>query len=210
MSVPIRKCHVCGEENSEFAFFCSGCGADISRVVARVRTPLPVEAPAPEIEAASKPAGETLRKPPASGEKKCPQCGAGNEAFLILCRQCGADIQAAVTRPATCDESAPERALRLILEIGLESFECRDGDVLGREGTIACQTLAAIKTVSRRHVSVSLIDGRWHVTALAGVRNVTRLDGGEMTRNAAQPLTGEHTLQMSTQCAARLRVVSGS
>lgn len=209
MSVPIRQCHVCGEENSESAFFCSGCGADISRIVARVPTSA-VEEPALAIEPIPTLTGETPKKPSPSGEKACPQCGAGNEAFLILCRQCGADIQAAATRPADAGQPFTELKSKLFLEIGSESFECRDGDIFGREGTVACQTLSAIKTVSRRHVSVCLIDGRWHATALAGVQNVTRLDDREMARNAAMPLTGEHMLQMSTQCEARLRVISGS
>jgi hypothetical protein len=61
-----------------------------------------------------------------------------------------------------------------------------------------------------RHASVSLIDGRRHAPALAGVQNVIQLDGLEMARNAALPLGGRYPLRMPTQRELRLRVVSGS
>ena len=34
MSDPVKTCHVCGDQNAESAFFCEGCGADISRIAA--------------------------------------------------------------------------------------------------------------------------------------------------------------------------------
>jgi len=212
MSSPIRKCHVCEQENSESAFFCVGCGADISRIPARVPSPDPTveEGAGSAQQRGGESNPETSPEAPAVGDKECPQCGEENEAFLILCRQCGADIQGAEARAASSNEPGSGGELKLTLEIGSESFERRDGDILGREGTVACQALAAIKTVSRRHIGVSLIEGQWHATALAGVQNVTQLDGREMKRNIALPLSGEHTLRMSTQCEARLRVIPGS
>ena len=212
MSSPVRQCHVCSQENTESAFFCLGCGADISRIVARVlTTDSPAkESSSPDAQPGKTKTPETIHEDPPVGGKECPQCGAENEAFLILCRQCGADIQAAEAGEPGVDKPAPATESKLMLEIGSESFECRDGDILGREGTVACQALAAIKTVSRRHISVSLVGGRWHATALAGVQNVTQLDGREMKRNIPQPLSGDHKLRMSTQCEARLRVVVGA
>ena len=49
-------------------------------------------------------------------------------------------------------------------------------------------------------------DGQWFVTALAGVPNITQLDGRELPRGTPHSLTGEHTLKMSTQCEGKLKV----
>jgi predicted component of type VI protein secretion system len=94
--------------------------------------------------------------------------------------------------------------------VGAQKFECRDGDFIGREGTVGCQVFSGIGTVSRRHVSLSLRDGQWFLTALAGVQNITQLDGRELPRGVPQPLTGEHMLKMSTQCEVRLKVSEAS
>ncbi len=71
---------------------------------------------------------------------------------------------------------------------------------------MGCHVFSGIGTVSRRHALLTQRDGQWFVTALAGVQNITQLDGRELPRGTPQPLTGEHTLKLSTQCEVRLRV----
>lgn len=105
--------------------------------------------------------------------------------------------------------ASPELTLRegsLFLVVGTMQYECHEGDVLGREGTIANQAFNSIKTVSRRHVSIAKQNGQWRIAVLPGVVNKTLLDGRELTV-AGAALTGEHTLQLSSQCEVRLRVV---
>jgi hypothetical protein len=97
-------------------------------------------------------------------------------------------------------------AARLFLIIGQESFECKDGDVLGREGTVARPYFSGIGTVSRKHAGLAHREGCWFVTVSPGVQNITQLDGREIPRGVAQPLCREHVLKLSTQCEVRLKV----
>ena len=105
--------------------------------------------------------------------------------------------------------NAPEvtlRESRLYLVAGATQYECHEGDVLGREGTIASQVFNSIKTVSRRHVSISKQNGQWRIAALPGVANKTLLDGHDLSA-AGAALTGDHSLRMSSQCEVKLRVL---
>ncbi|HXU79617.1 MAG TPA: hypothetical protein VN794_23755 [Methylomirabilota bacterium] len=106
--------------------------------------------------------------------------------------------------PAAGPDAA--QAQRLLLIIGKESFECKDGDTLGREGTVAKAFFSAIGTVSRKHVGLALREGAWFVIVSPTVQNITQLDGREIPRGVAQPLLGDHVLRLSTQCEVRLKV----
>ncbi|MBI4026208.1 MAG: hypothetical protein HY360_14570 [Verrucomicrobia bacterium] len=50
-----------------------------------------------------------------------------------------------------------------------------------------------------------LKEGRWHLVSLSG-KNKTRLDDKLLSKGEPHPLTGEHTLLLSTKCNLRLRV----
>lgn len=216
MSQRVKHCG-CGQANAEHDAFCARCGQPIFDVVAVATEPPKAEAKAESASSAPVVA--------ATAKKVCPLCGTMNEFFALLCggAGCGNDLSAVVPSggtpaPAPAPEPAQAQSAAasaspalpaLVLSVGAQNFECRDGDIIGREGTVGCQVFSGIGTVSRRHVSFTRRDGQWFVTALAGVQNITQLDGRELPRGALQPLTGEHTLKMSTQCEVRLRVTSG-
>jgi len=190
MSAAKKACPVCGCENAESDFFCQNCGSDVS-LENRAVTPA-----APKAAAASSP-----RSQPAHQPRLCPKCGQANEAIFILCTNCGFDLSAA--------GPGPNRANRLFLVIGHENFECKDGDTLGREGTVARSFFSGIGTVSRGHASLTNRNGCWFVTVSPTVQNMTHLDGRDLPRGVEQPLSGEHILKLSTQCEVRLSVVGG-
>jgi hypothetical protein len=119
---------------------------------------------------------------------------------LVLCTNCGGDL--------TLSGTGAKAAGRLLLMVGQETFECRSGDVLGREGTVAGWLFASIKTVSRKHATLTKKEGGWFITVSLDVHNMTQLDGKELPRGVAQPLSGEHVLKLSTQCEVRLKVVT--
>lgn len=212
MSQRVKHCG-CGQTNAEHDAFCARCGQPIFDVVAVAA----VEPPQPNAKPESAPAAASPAAAPV-GKKICPLCSTANESFALLCEGagCGNDLSAVAASggaPVSVQPSAPPApapaAPSLLLSVGAQQFECRDGDIIGREGTVGCQVFAGIGTVSRRHVSFAQRDGQWFITALAGVQNITQLDGRELPRGAATPLTGEHSLRMSTQCEVRLRVASG-
>lgn len=213
MSQRVKQCG-CGQANAEHDAFCARCGQPLFDIVATATARPQPEAPA---KAASAPAAPASSGAP---KKVCPLCGAMNEFFALLCggAGCGNDLSAVVpsggasTPTRRVDTSATGPAVsampELRLAVGAQHFECRDGDFIGREGTVGCQVFSSIGTVSRRHVSLTRRDAQWFVTALAGVQNITQLDGRELPRGVPQPLTGEHSLKLSTQCEVTLKVVA--
>lgn len=187
-----KRCPVCGRLNSEDAVFCdnSGCGADISAV-------------RPTFSSAEAPRGDDpsggATSPVSPGQWVCPKCQQPNDAMMSRCA-CGHEFPA--------EPPKGERTRRLILVVGEQSFECKDGDILGREGSVACQVFASLGTVSRQHVRVNFRDGRWFVTVPSNVQNITQLDGRDLKREEPCLLNGEHRLKMSTKCEVRLRVTA--
>jgi hypothetical protein len=127
----------------------------------------------------------------------CPQCQQPNPPALLICVHCQA-----LLRPA--DQPAPG----LALVAGGQEYPCKNGDILGREGTVARQFFLAIGEVSRQHAAVSQRAGEWFLEALPNVPNLTELDGQPVRPGTAQRLTGQHRLKMSTKCEVQLRVVS--
>jgi hypothetical protein len=177
-----RKCQVCGTENSEADFFCQNCGTEVS---------LPAAATAPRSRAPGPAPQEQAQRP-------CPKCGQLNEPIFALCTRCGFEL----AEPG----SGPSGGKRLLLIVGEETFECKHGDILGREGTVARAFFSTIGTVSRKHVGLTEREGAWFVTVSPAVQNMTQLDGREIPRGVAQPLSGDHMLRLSTQCEVRLKV----
>lgn len=188
MSPAKKQCPVCGCQNSDLDFFCQNCGMDISLVSAAAPAPAP-QPPAPP-----------APPQPAPQPRVCPKCGQSSD--LPLCSNCGFDLSTAA--------SAANNAAQLFLLIGKEKFQCKHGDTLGREGTVAPSFFSAVGTVSRKHVSLSQRNGCWFLTVPPSVRNPTQLDGRELPRALEQPLTGEHSLKLSSQCEVRLQVVPPS
>jgi hypothetical protein len=130
------------------------------------------------------------------GSWACPQCQFPNSQFVFLCSNCHA--------PRTAPPAGP----RCLLVIEGQEFECREGDVLGREGSVALELLAVIKEVSRRHVELIRQDGKWGVKVLPNVPNITELDGQRMQPGVPRFLSADHKLRMSTKCEVLLRITS--
>jgi len=188
------RCPICGAEDVHQAFLCGSCGADLSLVTSLAVT-TPAATPAPP---ASAPSTQPARH--------CPRCGAANEAWALLCVQCAGDLSAATAASPTVLAEPPASPPELHLVIQERAYPCAPGDVLGREGTVAAEAIAAFGTVHRRHAQLRWESGRWHVTALSAARNLTELDGRPLAPGQSAPLTGEHVLRLSTQFTAQLKV----
>ena len=93
-----------------------------------------------------------------------------------------------------------------MLVVGKKEFDCEENDILGREGTLAKEVFEGIPTVSRHHILLTRMDGRWRITVLPGVMNISLLDGRQIPVNQPQPLSGEHVISLSRRCDIRLRV----
>ena len=96
--------------------------------------------------------------------------------------------------------------LRLVLN-GRE-YVCKSGDVIGREGTVAMDQLAKIKTLSRRHAQVMVRCGRWYLRVL-NATNTSYLDSRQLGANEFYPLALEHRVRLSTQCEFELKLTIG-
>ncbi|MEO0797270.1 MAG: FHA domain-containing protein [Verrucomicrobiota bacterium] len=86
-----------------------------------------------------------------------------------------------------------------------KTYIAHDGDVLGREGTIAQDVLHFINTVSRRHAVISKREGFWFLTVPKSVNNSTMLDGIEVERDVPQKINGTRILKMSEACVVTLQ-----
>ncbi|NBV25272.1 MAG: hypothetical protein EBS05_25580 [Proteobacteria bacterium] len=214
MSERVKRCG-CSQVNAEHEAFCVRCGQPIMDLVAVL-----LDAGTAVVAAVPVPAEVVPANPAPEGKKICPLCGVANESFALLCEGagCGNDLSAVgvsggvAPPPEKAPISASEpvsTAPKLFLLVGSQNFECRDNDVIGREGTVGCQVFSGIGTVSRRHVLLTCREEKWFITALAGVQNITQLDGRELPRGTPEPLVAEHHLRMSTQCSVRLRVGQG-
>jgi len=178
----VKKCGSCGQLSSETELYCVPCEAQFT-------------GQEPVTDEPQKASPSSMDVPAA--KQACPICGTINETYSVLCSGLGCGRDLSVT---------PSMPTRLWLIAGENSYECRDGDILGREGTLALQLFAGIGTVSRRHVRFSRSDKGWSMTTQHGVQNITQLDGCELSQGTVKFLTGEHILKMSTQCEVTLKV----
>ena len=143
--------------------------------------------------------------------KVCPECGSRVEAVFPLCSTCGHEFSEegneihgpgrAVGKGRLIEEREP-----LQLVIGEDVFPLANGDILGREGTVAGDYFNTFPTVSRQHLFVAFDGRNWSISVPRSVRNPTLLDGKEMTRGQMLVLSGEHRVQLSSQCSVTLRV----
>lgn len=102
------------------------------------------------------------------------------------------------------DSTRIEAGLEVV--IADEVYIARDGDILGREGTVAPKFFSMIPTVSRQHAIIHKDKGNWYIEVPESVANVTKLDGVEVVRGKRHLLLGEHILKMSDKCVIKLRV----
>ena len=189
MSRLVKICRACKTENPGNARgFCAHCGQPLAGVEPE------------EIDDIS--AGQVLDSASSEGLAKCPSCGGMTRPFT-MCDHCNAELPEASSATSA---SPPIEGTKLEMIMGTQNFECRNGDVLGRSGTLASNVFKGIDTVSNRHVLVTQEAGKWKVTVFVGVQNTTQLDGEELRRGVSYPLSGEHRLRMSHACEVTLRV----
>lgn len=208
----IKRCPSCKNVNAETVPLCI-CGADLSGINAELTSP-----PSNPSETA----GVLVEV------KVCPKCSTQAEAFALLCGQegCGESLDSVTPVQVAVHRDAPFRASldsdsvslthvqkQLYLLVGNQRFECRNGDILGRAGTVARHVFGEIITVSNQHVALELRDAEWFLINLPlqpgrDAKNVTELDGQNVAIGASVPLFGEHLLKLSKRCEVRLIVAT--
>lgn len=73
-----------------------------------------------------------------------------------------------------------ELKTRLFLNVSGQSWECSDGDIIGREGTIALEYFKGASVLSRKHVEIKIVEGEWAVRLCPTARNLTWINEEEM------------------------------
>jgi hypothetical protein len=198
MSGQVKICEACGSENDPFVVICF-CGQPISHILptSKVTAHEPHEIPVP------------TQKP---GEKVCSGCGASHPSHRLSC-DCGERLPAEapttscnpLNSPSEAGATTVEPTLRkLELVIGGQRILLKDGDILGRTGTVEVSSFSRIPEISREHASIVFLNAQWHVIPLSP--NMTELDGVVLSRGKPHPLTGHHRMRLSTKCQITLEV----
>lgn len=110
---------------------------------------------------------------------KCPICGTDNSPMEKYCGECGFLLSSTPGEDITTSET------RLTDASGTQEYFLREGEnIVGREGS---EVLLSDQTVSRRHASVTLSDGKCIVQDL-GSTNGTFIAGRQLAPNEAAEL----------------------
>lgn len=224
--VMVKRCP-CGKHNHPGAPFCETCGQPLFDIrptplnASPETEPTNLKVPSPKATEGS-PTSPPPKPTPVRRTRLCPVCGEENPGYAILCAAegCGADLSRdpeSTTQPTVASKPQPSedanpkavqpdgaRRGDLLLHIGNTCHLCRDGDILGREGTLACEAFLGIPTVSRRHIQLERDADGWFLRVLSDVRNTTRLDGRELPRGEPVRLKNQHTLTLSSHCEVTL------
>ena len=207
----IKRCPSCTLVNGEGESFCIQCETDLSGVKTELTSPL-----------RSTPEDAATRRE----VRICPKCATPSEVIAFLCGTdgCGTSLDKVIpTQISTIQERPPEvlpkvdslvqplGQKRLWLLISDRQFECKNGDILGRAGTVAAHFFREIDTISSQHASLAFKDGKWTLINLPllpgrSAKNLTALDGRDVAIGTSVPLIGEHVLRLSKRCEVRLIV----
>lgn len=87
---------------------------------------------------------------------------------------------------------------RLTLEIDGHSWPLKDGDVIGRLGTVGGEALRGYDVLSRQHLRVEHRSGRWQMTLLPKAGNETLCNGTAMIVGEPMPITGACEIRVVT------------
>ncbi len=198
MSDLVKRCHACESINPAGAFLCQKCGADISHIVAEPEDAL-AKSDSPKTDLAERgerqvrsQKGVRLSSDTQLNVRICPTCQAPNPVEALSCLTCG-------YRFPRQGETGTTKSSGLFLLLQGKEYPLKDGDVIGRQGTVAQSVLATYPTVSRRHLEVVQEKGAWFLRPLEGVPNTTQLDGKEMPRGELVALKERHRIQVSTK-----------
>lgn len=203
MKVNQVKCRACGEIVEDTATSCPKCTCpDFERIEPETN---PAQAAPALLE---------------SSGKTCPRCNIRNEFYAVVC-ECNYEFPTNVTIPESQEGIELTQPLttshilkaqpKLWLLIGAQAIECSHGDILGREGTLACDLFRPIPTVSGKHIAVELRNDGWFLINLPlqsgrTEKNITQVDGRLLRPGESLALSGEHIVRMSSRCELRLRV----
>jgi hypothetical protein len=87
---------------------------------------------------------------------------------------------------------------RLTLEIEGHSWPLKDGDVIGRLGTVGGEALRGYDVLSRQHLRVEHKAGRWQITLLPKAANETLCNGAPMIVGESVPVTDACEIRVVT------------
>src|SRR6187397_529705 len=87
---------------------------------------------------------------------------------------------------------------RLTLEIEGNAWPLKDGDVIGRLGTVGGEALRNYDVLSRQHLRVEHKSGWWQITLLPKAGNETLCNGAAMAPGEAVPITDSCEIQVVT------------
>jgi pSer/pThr/pTyr-binding forkhead associated (FHA) protein len=120
--------------------------------------------------------------------KKCPNCGFINDEFASCCRKCQESLFGVSPEhfeEAKCEEKVEEPSQTQVFKEKTPKIICKDnqafsfcvkdGDILGREGTINVSNLPDAQYISRQHAVFRLFEGRWYLEVLSKT-NPTRIN----------------------------------
>ena len=149
--------------------------------------------------------------PPGAGPQ-CPKCGAKMVEGTSFCEK-GCQLSGASPnqggfsgrRMNTGPEIPTDAKASLWLECHGAKAECKDGDVLGRGGSVRADFFDNPK-VSSNHCAVFCTGGQWLIQRLFTGRNPTYLDGSPLEQGQSKPLMGVHLLQIGSTFSIRLQV----
>jgi hypothetical protein len=200
----VRICEACGSENEAFAVIC-GCGQPISHILPTAKAKASHQSPGIDVSQSSP--SITL------GEKICAKCGARHASHRLSC-DCGERLPPATEQPNSpsavvasgndfpCTMLERTSSGELFLCFANQTISLQNGDVLGRQGTVAASSFAVIKEVSREHARILLLEEGWHIVGLSA--NITEVDGQVLERGKPHPLKGSHRVRLSSKCEIRL------
>jgi hypothetical protein len=110
------------------------------------------------------------------------------------------------TAPAPAAKTSGPRKLEVV--VGTHIIECHDGDVIGREGTVAPHLFKDAASLQPRHVLIGKGPDAWFVMVPRNVQVVTHLDNAVLAPGVRQNLSGEHRLAIA-EFAISLRLSEG-
>ncbi len=92
--------------------------------------------------------------------------------------------------------------------VGTHAVECRDGDVIGSEGTVATHLFKSAPSLQARHILIGKSADSWFVMVPRNVQVVTHLDNTVLAHGVRKDLSNEHQLSIG-DFAFSLRLSEG-
>ena len=204
-STLVRICG-CSAENEFNAFLCKKCGASIAHIT-------PCERAVKEKQFDQSSDDDQMMK-------KCPNCGLENNQDNIVCSKCSHPLDMIEAHPENQADSVKQdtqslqdtdskrrkkqssatimESICLISGKDGTTIQCKNGDILGREGTILKNYFRRYGTVSNIHAKITLNTGLWKVMDLNS-SNGTFLNHTKLTPNEEYPLKQNDLLRLSSR-----------